>query len=74
MKKAPTNTLAMLSLVFVFLFFPAGLVLGIVALNQIKQTHERGITLAWIAIVLSSICFLFVPVMIIVNVLVNGVQ
>lgn len=41
-----TNVLAMLSLVMAFVFAPAGIVLGHVALSQIKRTRERGHGLA----------------------------
>lgn len=37
-----TNTLAILSLVFGFLVNIVGIVLGFVALNQIKRTGEKG--------------------------------
>ena len=48
-----TNTYAILSLVFAFIFFPLGLVFGIVALRQIKKTHEDGHGLAVAGVVLS---------------------
>jgi hypothetical protein len=43
---AKTNLVAILSLVFAFLFPLAGLILGIVALNQIKKTGEEGRVIA----------------------------
>jgi hypothetical protein len=42
----PTNTLAILALVLAFVFAPAGLILGIVARKQIRQTGEDGDGLA----------------------------
>jgi hypothetical protein len=39
---APTNTMAILSLVFAFVFAPAAIVMGHVARKQIKQTGEQG--------------------------------
>ena len=37
-----TNTLAILSLVFAFFFWPLGIVFGHVALHQIRRTQEAG--------------------------------
>ncbi len=39
---APTNTMAILSLVFAFVFAPAAIFLGHIARKQIKQTGEQG--------------------------------
>src|SRR5881628_3750172 len=44
--RRPTNTLAILALVFAFVFAPAGLVLGIMARKQIERTGEEGAGLA----------------------------
>ena len=41
-----TNTLAILALVFAFIFAPAAIVLGIVARKQIRGTGEQGMGLA----------------------------
>jgi uncharacterized protein DUF4190 len=43
---APTNTLAILALVFAFVFAPASIVLGHLAKKQIRQTGEQGEGLA----------------------------
>ena len=51
----PTNTLAVLSLVMAFVFAPAGLVLGIVARRQIRQTGEDGAGLALAGIIVGGI-------------------
>jgi Domain of unknown function (DUF4190) len=52
---APTNGLAIAALIVAFVFAPAGLVMGIVAKNQIAQTGEQGEGLATAAIVVSAI-------------------
>ncbi len=48
-----TGTLATLSIVFAFVFAPAGAALGHVALSQINRTHGRGRERAIIGLVLS---------------------
>lgn len=48
-----TNVLAILSLVFAFVFAPAGIVLGHVARKQIRQSGEQGNSLATAGLVLS---------------------
>lgn len=50
-----TNTMAILALVFAFVFAPAGLVLGIVALKQIRNTGEDGHGMAVAGVVVSAI-------------------
>ena len=59
------NTLATLSIVFAFVFAPAGAALGHVALSQIKQRGQRGreraivgLTLSYVIIVLAVIALL----------------
>ena len=64
----PTNTMAILALVMAFVFAPAGLVMGIVARKQIRETGEQGDGLAlagaivggiftaiWVLVVISMI-------------------
>ena len=48
----PTNTLAILALVFSFVIAPGGIICGHIALNQIKRTGEggRGLALAGLII------------------------
>ncbi|MEE6257943.1 DUF4190 domain-containing protein [Plantactinospora sonchi] len=50
-----TNVMAILSLVFAFVFAPLGIVFGAVAKKQIRQTGEQGEGLAkagfWLGIV-----------------------
>ena len=50
-----TNMMAILSLVFAFVFSPVGIVLGHIAKKQIKQTGEQGDGLATAGLVLSYI-------------------
>ena len=50
-----TNLLAVLSLVFAFLFNIVGLILGIISLKQIKNTGEQGKGIAIAGIVISAI-------------------
>jgi hypothetical protein len=52
---AKTNTLAIVAIITTFLFPFVGLILGIIALKQIKQTKEEGRGLALAAVILSSI-------------------
>jgi hypothetical protein len=51
----PTNTMAILSLVLAFVFAPAGLVLGIMARQQIRRTGEEGDGLALAGIIVGGI-------------------
>ncbi|GIM78289.1 DUF4190 domain-containing protein [Winogradskya consettensis] len=59
---APTNTMAILSLVFAFVFAPAAIVMGHVAKKQIRQTHESGDGLAtaglWLGYIFTSVYLL----------------
>jgi hypothetical protein len=51
----PTNTMAILALVLAFVFAPAGLILGIIARKQIRQTGEEGSGLALAGIIVGGI-------------------
>jgi uncharacterized protein DUF4190 len=63
--RRPTNTLAILALVMAFVFAPAGLVLGIAARRQIRQTGEEGDGLALAGIIVGGIaCALVVLVVV----------
>ncbi|MBM7807635.1 hypothetical protein JOD57_003472 [Geodermatophilus bullaregiensis] len=53
--RRPTNTLAVLALVLAFVLAPAGLVLGVVARRQIRETGEQGDGLALAGIVVGAI-------------------
>ncbi|MGK5522908.1 DUF4190 domain-containing protein [Micromonospora sp. URMC 107] len=50
-----TNVLAVLSLVFAFVFSPAGIVLGHLAKRQIRRTGEEGDQLATWGLILSYV-------------------
>src|SRR5688500_18079104 len=50
----PTNTMAILALVLAFVFAPAGLIVGIVARRQIRQTGEDGDGLALAGIIVGG--------------------
>jgi hypothetical protein len=50
-----TNTMAILSLVFAFVFWPLGIVFGHMARRQIRQTGEAGASLATAGLVISYI-------------------
>lgn len=60
-----TNTMAILALVLAFVFAPAGLVLGIVARKQIRQTGEDGDGLALAGIIVGGIATALFALMII---------
>jgi len=70
MGAAPTNTMAILSLVFAFVFAPAAIVLGHVAKKQIRQTGESGDGLAtaglWLGYIFTSLYVLICAFYIIV--------
>ena len=53
--RAPTNTMAILSLVFAFVFAPVGLGLGIAARKQIARTGEEGSGLAMAGMIVGGI-------------------
>ncbi len=66
---APTNTMAILSLVMAFVFAPLGIVLGHLAKKQIRATGEQGNMLATIGLAISYVvvgfwALLFLPVLI----------
>ncbi|MFC7275773.1 DUF4190 domain-containing protein [Paractinoplanes rhizophilus] len=50
-----TNTMAILALVFAFVFPPAGLVLGFLARQQIQQRGEGGEGLAMAGLIIGAI-------------------
>ena len=69
MAPAKTNTMAILSIVFTFIFTPMGIIFGAIALNQIKKTGEEGKGLALAGLIISSVTtvlgLLFIVLMII---------
>jgi Septum formation/Domain of unknown function (DUF4190) len=50
---AGTDGVAVASLIFAFLFFPLGLIFGLVALRRVKRSHQSGRGLAIAGIVIS---------------------
>ena len=67
--RRPTNTMAILALVMAFVFAPAGLVLGIVARKQIRQTGEEGDGLALAGIIVGGIATALFALVIVVWIL-----
>jgi hypothetical protein len=61
----PTNTMAILALVFAFVFAPAAIALGVVARRQIRETGEQGDGLALAGIIVGSIFTAFFVLMIV---------
>jgi hypothetical protein len=59
----PTNTMAILALVMAFVFAPVGLILGIVARRQIRQTGEQGDGLALAGIIVGGLFTAFFVLM-----------
>ncbi|WP_167857896.1 sensor domain-containing protein [Mycobacterium sp. DL99] len=57
-----TNPLSTLSIVFAFVFAPAGAVLGHIALSQIKRLHQKGRDRAIIGLVLSYFMILMLVI------------
>jgi hypothetical protein len=56
--KQKTNTFAILAIIFVFLFWPAGIIFGIIALVQIKKyPAQKGKELAIIGLTLGCVFF-----------------
>ncbi len=74
-----TNTMAILALVFGFVFAPLGIIFGIIARGQIKRTGEDGDSLALagliIGIVFSALILLYIIfVFIVVGTAVNTIN
>ncbi|MFD0967404.1 DUF4190 domain-containing protein [Plantactinospora endophytica] len=71
-----TNVMAILSLIFAFIFAPLGIVFGVVAKRQIQQTGEQGSGLAkagfWLGIVFTVITVLWFVLIAVVAVASNG--
>ena len=62
-----TNTLATLSVVFAFVFAPAGVILAHLALSQIHQTGDRGRDRALVGVTLSYVFITVAVVALIVS-------
>ena len=63
------NTLCILAIIFSFVFYPVGLILGIIALSQIKKTKEKGRGLALTPIVIGFILLALIVIVIILAVI-----
>lgn len=50
----PTNTMAILALIFAFVFAPLGIVFGIIGRSQIKRTGEGGDGLALAGLIVGA--------------------
>ncbi len=50
-----TNTMAILAIIFAFVFAPLGIVFGLIARSQIKQSGEEGAGLAMAGIIIGAI-------------------
>jgi hypothetical protein len=74
--QAPTNTMAILSLVFAFVFAPAAIVMGHVAKKQIRQSGESGEGLAtaglWLGYIFTALYLLICAFYIIVAIVAIG--
>jgi hypothetical protein len=66
MASPKTNTLAILSLVFGFVFWPLGILFGHLALRQIRRTREAGRGLAFAGLILGYVVLAFLVVAIVV--------
>ena len=53
------NKLSISAIIFAIFFAPVGLILGIIALSQIKKTNEKGRGLAIVSIVWGAIILFF---------------
>ena len=53
--RRPTNTTAILALVMAFVLAPVGVVLGVIARQQIRQTGEEGDGLALAGVIVGSV-------------------
>jgi hypothetical protein len=64
--RPPVNTLATLSVVFAFVFAPAGAILGHLGLSQIRRTGQRGRDRALVAVTLSYVLITVTVVVLVV--------
>lgn len=65
-QKNETNMMAILGFIFSFIFSLVGLILSIIALRQIKETHEEGRGLATAGLIISIIKMVFTVFIIII--------
>lgn len=66
------NLFAILSIIFTFVIYPVGLIFGIIALNQIKKTGEKGKGLAMVSII-SGLVLVTIVIIGIVWAVVSGI-
>lgn len=64
----PTNTAAILALVFAFIFWPLSIVFGHVARHQMRQTGEAGHGLALAGLILSYLILAFIVLVVVIAV------
>ncbi len=69
----PTNTLAIASLVLIFVFTPAALVTGIIARRQIRQTGEQGDGFALAGIIAGVVSLVVIVLLVVVFIIVLAV-
>lgn len=62
----PTNTMAILAIIFAFVFAPLGIVFGVIGRKEIRRTGESGAGLALAGIWVGSVFTAFSALMIIV--------
>lgn len=63
----PTNTKAVLALIFAFIFWPAAIVLGHLAHSEIKRTGERGRGFATAGLILGYLGMAFVALLVVIT-------
>ena len=68
------NVLSILAFIFTFLFYPVGLILGIIALSEIKKTKERGRGLALTPIIIGFILLTLIIIGVIWIIINNIIQ
>ncbi len=61
----PTNTIAILALIFALLLGPIGVIFGHIALSQIKRTGEQGRGLAIAGLVIGYVALAFLVIYIV---------
>ncbi|MBS3095023.1 DUF4190 domain-containing protein [Candidatus Pacearchaeota archaeon] len=62
MGKEKYNLFSILAIIFTFVFYPLGLIFGIIALSQIKKTGEKGRGLAIVPIVFGIVIIALVMI------------
>lgn len=77
--RRPTNTMAILSLIFAFVFSPLGIVFGVIAKRQIRDTGDEGESLATaglvVGVVFTALFVLFIVIWVVALLsFVHGVQ